>query len=170
LRTFIPHRPEIGTWKTNEKKNQGKFMPKPPCTFDRLMAKYKQEKADSQNRPLKKRESAPPKREDKKNKQLAVMQPAAPIQKVAPRVSHWGPPIPPPVTPQWGPYGVWVPYPSPAPMQGQQRRKEPAGPVQKPSVFSRLNNGQSSFSGVNQGQMITFKTPTSQDSERAPMR
>jgi hypothetical protein len=29
-------------------------MPKPPCTFDRLMAKYKQEKADSQNRPLKK--------------------------------------------------------------------------------------------------------------------
>jgi hypothetical protein len=55
-------------------------------------------------------------------------------------------------------------------MQGQQRRKEPAGPVQKPFVFSRLNNGQSSSSGVNQGQMITFKTPASQGSERAPMR
>jgi hypothetical protein len=55
LRTFVPHRLKIGTWKTNEKKNQGKFVPKPPCTFDRLMAKYKQEKADSQNRPLKKK-------------------------------------------------------------------------------------------------------------------
>jgi hypothetical protein len=51
LHTFVPHRLEIGTWKTNEKKNQDKFMPKPP---DRLMAKYKQEKADSQNQPLKK--------------------------------------------------------------------------------------------------------------------
>jgi hypothetical protein len=51
-------------------------------------------------------------------------------------------------------------------MQGQQRRKEPAGPVQKPSIFSRLNNGQSSSSGVNQGQMITFKTPASQGSEK----
>jgi hypothetical protein len=99
------------------------------------MAKYKQEKANSQNRPLKKRESTPPKREDKKNKQLVVMQPAAPIQKVNPRVYHWGPPIPPLVTPQWGPYGVWVMYPSPAPMQGQQRRKEPAGPVKKTFHF-----------------------------------
>jgi hypothetical protein len=27
---------------------------KPPCTFDRLMAKYKEEKADSKNQPLKK--------------------------------------------------------------------------------------------------------------------
>jgi hypothetical protein len=134
------------------------------------MAKYKQEKANSQNRPLKKRESTPPKREDKKNKQLAVMQPATPIQKVAPRVSRWGPLILPPVTPQWGHYGVWVSYPSRAPMQGQQRRKESTGPVQKPSVFSRLNNGQLSSSDVNQGQMITFKTPASQGSERAPMR
>jgi hypothetical protein len=55
-------------------------------------------------------------------------------------------------------------------MQVQQRRKETAGPVQKPSVFSRLNNGQSSSSSVNQGQMITFKTLASQGSERAPMR
>jgi hypothetical protein len=115
------------------------------------MAKYKQEKVDSQNRLLKKRESTPPKREDKKIKQLTVMQPTASIQKVAIHVSRWGPPIPPSVTAQWGPYGVWVPYPPPAPMQGQQRRKEPAGLVHKPSVFSRLNNGQSSSSGVNQG-------------------
>jgi hypothetical protein len=42
------------------------------------MAKYKQEK-DSENRPLKKRESTPPKREDDKVKQLVVMQPAAPV-------------------------------------------------------------------------------------------
>jgi hypothetical protein len=115
------------------------------------MAKYKQEKAGSENWPLKKRESTPPKREDDKVKQLAVMQPAALVQRVAPHVSHWGAPIPPPVRPQWGLYVVWVPYPLPAPMQGQQRRKEPAGLVQKPSIFSRLNNGQSSSSGVNQG-------------------
>jgi hypothetical protein len=130
------------------------------------MAKYKKEKADSKNRPLKKMRIYLPKREDDKVKQLAMMQPAAPVQRVAPCVSRWGPPIQPPVTPQWGPYGVWVPYLSLAPMQGQQRRKKHVGPVQKPSVFSRLNNGQSSSSGVNQGQMITFKTPTSQGSEK----
>ena len=86
----------------NEKKNQGEFVKK-QCTFDRLMAKYKQQKADSQNRPFKKRESTPPKREDDKIKQLAVVQPTAPFQRVVPRVSRWGPPIPPPVIPQWGP-------------------------------------------------------------------
>jgi hypothetical protein len=53
-------------------------------------------------------------------------------------------------------------------MQGQQRRKEPAGPVQKPFVFSQLNNGQSSFSGVNQGQMITrFRKGTNATGLRA---
>ena len=46
LRTFVPQRPEIGTWKTNEKKNLGEFVKK-QCTFDKLMAKYKQQKADS---------------------------------------------------------------------------------------------------------------------------
>ena len=61
----------------NEKKNQGEFVKK-QCTFDRLMAKYKQQKADSQNRPFKKRESTPSKREDDKIKQLAVVQPTAP--------------------------------------------------------------------------------------------
>jgi hypothetical protein len=35
----------------NEKKNQGELVVRPPCTFDRLVAKYK---ADSENRPLKK--------------------------------------------------------------------------------------------------------------------
>jgi hypothetical protein len=55
-------------------------------------------------------------------------------------------------------------------MQGQQRRKEPAGPVQKPFVFSQLNNGQSSSSGVNQGQMIKFKTLALQGLEKTPMR
>ncbi|CAD6254829.1 unnamed protein product [Miscanthus lutarioriparius] len=38
-------RPEIGTWKTNEK-NQGEFVKK-QCTFDRLKAKYKQQQANS---------------------------------------------------------------------------------------------------------------------------
>ena len=46
LHMFIPQRPEIGTWKTNEKKNPRKLMKK-QCTFDRLMIKYKQQKADS---------------------------------------------------------------------------------------------------------------------------
>jgi hypothetical protein len=62
------------------------------------MAKYNQEKANSENRPLKK-ESTPPKQEDDKVKKLAVMQQVALIQKVTPRVSRWGPPIPHPVTP-----------------------------------------------------------------------
>ena len=66
------------------------------CTFDKLMAKYKEKKAHSENRPLKKRESTPPKHEDKKAKRLVVSQVAAPVQPVvAPRVSCWGPPIAP---------------------------------------------------------------------------
>jgi hypothetical protein len=72
----------------NEKKNQGELVVRPPCTFDRLMAKYKQEKVDFKNRPLKKRESTPPKREDDKVNQLAMKQLAALVQRVAPHVSH----------------------------------------------------------------------------------
>ena len=159
LRTFVPQRPEIGTWKTNEKKNQGEFVKK-QCTFDRLMAKYKQQKADFQNRPFKKRESTPPKREEDKIKQLAVVQPTAPFQRVVPRVSRWGPPIPPPVTPQWGPYGVWVPYPPAAPVHSQQRWGDPTGSIPRPSVFSRLNNCQSSSSGTSQDCVITSRTLT----------
>jgi hypothetical protein len=47
LRTFAPHRSEIDTWKTNEKKNQGELVVRPLYTFNRLIAKYKVEKADS---------------------------------------------------------------------------------------------------------------------------
>jgi hypothetical protein len=54
LRTFVPHRPKIGTWKTNKKKNQGELEVRPPYTFDRLMARHKQEKAESKNQSLKK--------------------------------------------------------------------------------------------------------------------
>ncbi|XP_066357618.1 uncharacterized protein [Miscanthus floridulus] len=43
-RTFIPQNPEVGVWKTNEQK---KNVVKPLCTFDRLMAKYKEKKDDS---------------------------------------------------------------------------------------------------------------------------
>ena len=114
------------------------------------MTKYKQQKADSQNRPLKKKESTPPKREDDKSKQLAVVQPATPPQRVAPRVSHWGPPIPPPVMPQWGPYGVWVPYPPAVPMHSQQKWGDPTGQVLRTFVFSRLNQGQSCSGGASQ--------------------
>jgi hypothetical protein len=65
------------------------------------------------------------------------MQPATPSQRAAPRVSRWGPLIPPPVLPQWGPYGVWVPYPPSAPIQAQQRVGELTSPVPRSSVFSR---------------------------------
>ena len=58
---------------------------KKQCTFDRLMTKYKQQKDDSQNQPLKKRESTLPKWEDDKIKQLAVVQPTAPSHRVVPR-------------------------------------------------------------------------------------
>ncbi|CAD6267748.1 unnamed protein product [Miscanthus lutarioriparius] len=109
------------------------------------MAKYKQQKADSQNRPFKKRESTLPKREEDKIKQLAVVQPTAPSQRVVPRVSHWGPPIPPPVTQQWGPYGVWVSYPPATPMHSQQ-------------------------SSTSQDRVITSRTLTPQESGKAPMQ
>jgi hypothetical protein len=49
-------------------KNQGELVVKPPYTFDRLMARHKQEKTESKNQPLKKRESTLPKREDDKVK------------------------------------------------------------------------------------------------------
>jgi hypothetical protein len=41
LHTFVPKRPEIGTWKSNDEKKKGKVV-KSQCTFDRLMSKYKQ--------------------------------------------------------------------------------------------------------------------------------
>jgi hypothetical protein len=100
------------------------------------MTKYTQQNADSQNWPLKKRESTPPKREDDKSKQLVVVQPVASPQRVAPLVSRWGPLILPPVTPQWGPCRVWVPYPPTVPMHSQQRWGEPAGQVPRTSMFS----------------------------------
>jgi hypothetical protein len=55
------------------------------------MVKYKQEKGRFQESVVKKIEYTPPKREDDKVKQFMVMQPAAPVQRVAPRVSHWEP-------------------------------------------------------------------------------
>jgi hypothetical protein len=55
-------------------------------------------------------------------------------------------------------------------MQGQQGLGELAGQVPRPSIFNRLNNGQSSSSGVNQGQVILSKALTSQSSRKAPMQ
>jgi hypothetical protein len=60
-------------------------------------------------------------------------------------------------------------------MQGQQGLGELglgelAGPVPRPSIFSRLNNSQSGSSGVNQGQVIPSKAPTLQSSRKAPMQ
>ena len=66
--------------------------------------------------------------------------------------------------PQWGPYGVWVPYPPAAPMHNQQRWGEPASQVPRTSVFSRLNHSQSSSGGASQD----FVAP--QESLKAPMQ
>jgi hypothetical protein len=54
MHTLIPHRPKIGTSKTNDKKNRGELVVRSPCTFDRLTTKYKKDKDSSKNRPLKK--------------------------------------------------------------------------------------------------------------------
>jgi hypothetical protein len=62
-----------------------------------------------------------------------------------------------------------VPYPPVAFMHSQQRWGEPAGLVPRPSVFSRLNNGQSSSSGASQDHVITSRTLTPQESEKVPM-
>ena len=53
LKSFVPQKPEVGVWKTNEPKL--KQVVKPQCTFDRLLAKYKKQKADSENWPTKKK-------------------------------------------------------------------------------------------------------------------
>jgi hypothetical protein len=53
LCTYVPKRPKIGTWKSNEEKNKGKVV-KHQCTFDRLMSKCKKQKVDSMSWPLKK--------------------------------------------------------------------------------------------------------------------
>ena len=76
-RTYAPKRLEIGTWKSNEEKNKGKIM-KRQCTFDGLMSKYKQQKVNSMNRPLKK-EPTPPKQEDQ-SKKIMVSQVVPPLQ------------------------------------------------------------------------------------------
>jgi hypothetical protein len=55
-------------------------------------------------------------------------------------------------------------------MQGQQGLEELAGPVPRSFVFSRLNNGQSSSSHVNQGRVIPSKALTSQSSRKALMQ
>ena len=56
-RTFKPKRPEVGTWKTNQPKVQGKLANQKP-TFGQLLNKYS--KATRNDRPLKKRSRSPP--------------------------------------------------------------------------------------------------------------
>src|SRR6185503_4035576 len=51
-RTFKPKRPEVGTWKTNEVKVQGRIANQKP-TFNQLLNKYT--KVVQNDRPLKKR-------------------------------------------------------------------------------------------------------------------
>lgn len=53
MHTFQPDRPKIGTWKSNEVNNAGKVV-RFQSTVDKLMSKYKKEKADPMNEPLKK--------------------------------------------------------------------------------------------------------------------
>jgi hypothetical protein len=102
------------------------------------------------NRPLK-REPTPPKQVDQ-SKQIVVAQTMVTLQqRVAPCLSHWGPPVSPPTQPMWGPYGVWVPYPSVAPMHHQQRWGETGSHDSQHSIFSQLNYGQSSSGSASQG-------------------
>ena len=77
LRTFVPCRPEIDTWTSNEVKNAGKVVRR-QCAFDKFMSKYKKEKADSMNRLLKKREPTPPKQEES-FMQIVVSQVVTPL-------------------------------------------------------------------------------------------
>ena len=115
----------------------------------------------------KKRESSPPKRDEARNKQLALTLPAGPSVTRS-RASRWGPPLPPVAPPpQWGAKGVWVPYPM-APTT-IQRGGGAVGSYAKQTIFSRLS-GQSSSSGTHQGRVITSRTLTLQESGKAPMR
>ena len=61
-------------------------------------------------------------------------------------------------------------YPPMAPMHSQQRWGEPAGQISRTSMFSRLNNGQSSSGGASQDHVITSRTLTPQELRKAPMQ
>lgn len=62
-----------------------------------------------------------------------------------------------------------MPYPPMAPMQ-HQVQAEPASHDSRPSVFSRLNFGDLSSSGVERGQPIASRTLTTQEKGKAPIK
>ncbi|CAD6202093.1 unnamed protein product [Miscanthus lutarioriparius] len=57
-----------------------------------------------------------------------------------------------------------------APMHSQQRWGEPSSQIPRTSLFSQLNNGQSSSGGASQDRVITSRTLTPQESGKASMQ
>ena len=125
-RTFKPKRPEVGTWKTNEVKVQGRTSNQKP-SFNQLLNKYT--KAVQNDRPLKKRPRSPPRqdrlvsprRESSRRRGDVVT--LYPPQMCA--TMPWVPPASNAINPAWEHGGIWMqcfPMPYPPHYQGESSR------------------------------------------------
>ena len=126
-RTFKPRRPEVGTWKTNEVKVQGRATNQKP-TFNQLLNKYT--KAVQNNRTLKKRPRSPlrqdrpasPRREFSRHRgDVVTLYPPQKMYATMP----WMPPASNATNPAWEHGGIWMqcfPMPYPPHYQGESSR------------------------------------------------
>ena len=125
-KTFKPKRSEVGTWKRNVPKVQGRVATQKP-TFGQLLNKYT--KAVQQVRPLKKRSWSPPRGgspilRGEPSKHMGDIHPVFPPQKVY-ATMPWIPPASNSTIPVWQNEGVWMqcfPMPYPPPYHGEHSR------------------------------------------------
>ena len=135
---FKPKRLEVGTWKTNQPKVQGKLATRKP-TFGQLLNKYS--KVVQNDRPLKKRPRSPsrqgapsyPRGESSKRRGDVVT--LFPPQQMQPMYATkpWAPPASDSQFPAWENGGFWMqcyPMPYPPHFQGEGSSRGP--------VFDRL--------------------------------
>ena len=128
-RTFKPKRPEVGTWKTNKPKVQGRSGNQGP-TFGQFLNKYT--KAVQQDRPLKKRPRSPPRRSNTSSPRMEFIRrrgdyPQFPPHKVY-ATMPWSPPTSNVVNPVWEHEGIWLqcfPMPYPPPHRREERPRMP---------------------------------------------
>ena len=120
-RTFKLKRPEVGTWKTNQPKVQGKIANQKP-TFGQLLNKYS--KAARNDRPIKKTPRSPPCQgapsspRGKSSKRRGDVVTLFPPQQMQPMYATmpWAPPASDSQFPAWENGGFWMQcYPMPYP-------------------------------------------------------
>src|SRR6185503_5625932 len=158
-------RPEVGTWKTNEVKVQGRTANQKP-TFNQLLNKYT--KAVQNDRPLKKRPRSPP-RQDRPasprgefSRRRGDVVTLYPPQKMYATMS-WMPPASNATNPVWEHEGIWMqcfPMPYPPHYQGESSRvpvhdrlgPRQSGPVQQAAPVRPITTDRSDRSHQRPGQ------------------